>query len=581
MRSTFLDFSAFLFCMISSSSSLAFYVCGEAKEETAFKTVITCDANGKILKREKFFQRTKTISSSEVFKNDMLILKQNFNSEQELVREHSYEYPNESDFFKVSHQRGVFPKIESSRSLFAGSPLGGEVQKLATWIYKKNEQGVPEHKGINYFFENRIVKRDIHQNGVLKETYTYDQPEVPSKFKHVEGFQAHLPNGELIKSYRPDQSIDPRDYVKSKNLKKILNDQSRRRLVVIDTGFDVSHPALAHKFHLNLKDEIDGLDNDGNGVVDDLVGWNVSDQGEFSNNINEPIAVKIKDKPLEPFSHGAHTASVALEGVDDFSLTAFSGNMSDVGHLNKISELISKEKVEFVNMSFSLGDYKDPAAPKRTSFNALASLIRKNKETLFVAAAGNSEGRDLDAGVLGSREYPASFGFDNILSVGALDKAESDEKKMPRAKPAFFSAVGEQSVDVFAPGHQVKGAAVGGGAVQVSGTSMATPLTLNLILKMAGKFKRLSPISLKQIVLYSAYIPDLNAPFPCTSGGMLFPRRAWELAARLQNSPKKGAGIVKTIALELRKDPIFQLEGESSADSQMKRLAELWSLRGL
>jgi hypothetical protein len=561
---------------LSISQAALAYECGKIEETGSLKTYTLCDAQGIIERIEKRFKKTGTPASIQKFENEKLISKEAFNIDHELVSEYGYEHPDSDTFFKVKFIPEVFPRVEIERVLYRGSAESKNPLKLSEWMYLKDDFGKYKLKAVDHFEGDLIVKRDIYVDAVKTDTYVYRHPEVVSIFKYVEGFTGYDINGVEIKRYDTNQSIDVSNYVKSRREKSILNDQSRRRMAVLDSGFDVSHKDLAHKFFLNPKDPIDGIDNDQNGIVDDLLGWKVSDQGDFSNNINESVSVRPKGTRYSPFSHGTHVSTIALDGVNEFALTAFSGNMSDANHLNKISDVLLSEKIEFVNMSFSFGSQKDSMAPPRASYDALQNMIEVNRDTVFTVAAGNA-GQDLDNSGFTQKEYPAFYDFENILTVGALDSSKSEEFRMPYERPADFATYGEVSVDIFSPGQNVSGAAVGGGTVEVSGSSMASPYTLNVMLKIAVEFPSLSPIQIKHVVLYSAYTPDIYNPFPCISGGMLFPRRAFEVG-RLVSS--KGL-TAKNAALEARQNEAFLLAGERVDDDYLNSVKELWSQRGL
>lgn len=109
----------------------------------------------------------------------------------------------------------------------------------------------------------------------------------------------------------------------------------------------------------------------------------------------------------------------------------------------------------------------------------------------------------------------------------------------------------------------------------MTGTSMASPYALNLILKLADAFPKISPVDLKYIFMYSAYIPNITKPFPCASGGMVFPRRAYAVA----NLVSKDGLSLKKAALRLRQNPDFLLPGELKDQKALDRLQALWADR--
>ena len=118
-------------------------------------------------------------------------------------------------------------------------------------------------------------------------------------------------------------------------------------------------------------------------------------------------------------------------------------------------------------------------------FNAMKSA----PEVLFVTAAGNS---DSNNGF--SEDMPSSFRLPNLLTVGAVDQA-GDE--------ASFTSYGE-TVRVHANGYQVESYFPGGMLVRESGTSMASPNTVNLAAKLIALNPALTPPQVIDLIVRGA-----------------------------------------------------------------------------
>ncbi|WP_053599654.1 S8 family serine peptidase [Bacillus sp. FJAT-18017] len=239
--------------------------------------------------------------------------------------------------------------------------------------------------------------------------------------------------GQSIRGIAGKEDIDldvPEAWSTYKDLKEVV-------VGVIDTGVDINHPDLKDKIWTN-KGEIagDGIDNDGNGYIDDVHGW------DFFNNDNTVFDA------LDGDDHGTHvsgTIAAALEGNDTSSNTGVVGVAPNVkimplkflgpwggdtaGAIAAI-EYAKKMGVKLTNNSWG-GDMYDP----------LLQQAIENCDCLFVAAAGN-DGMDIDE--MGA--YPAAYPNSNILSVAAVDN---------QGKRANFSNYGTYSVDVAAPGVDV------------------------------------------------------------------------------------------------------------------------------
>ncbi|UPM56338.1 S8 family serine peptidase [Gottfriedia acidiceleris] len=203
---------------------------------------------------------------------------------------------------------------------------------------------------------------------------------------------------------------------------------------VIDTGVDISHPDLKGKIWTNPGEtgdgkENDGIDNDHDGYVDDVHGW------DFYNDDNSVY------DPLDGDEHGTHVSgTIAAElTIDKKGIVGVAPNVKIVplkflgpygGTTADAIEAIEYAKnkgIKITNNSWSGGEY-DP----------LLEEAIENSNSLFVAAAGN-DGMDNDE----EGAYPASYESSNILSVAAVDN---------KGNLASFSNYGAESVDVAAPG---------------------------------------------------------------------------------------------------------------------------------
>jgi len=243
-------------------------------------------------------------------------------------------------------------------------------------------------------------------------------------------------------------------------------------IAVIDTGVDYNHPDLAANIWTN-PGEIpnNGIDDDNNGYVDDIHGW------DFVNNDNEP---------LDDNLHGTHVAGtvgaignngVGVAGVNwrtkIMALKFLSGDGS--GTLaNAISAIIygANMKARVMNNSWGGGGVSQ----------ALLDAINyaNNAGSLFVAAAGN-DGNDNDQ----TPNYPSNYDAPNVLAVAAIDH---------KGDLAIFgsggggicgcqnniiglpgSNFGATTVDLAAPGKDILSTAPNNGYQKLSGTSMATP----------------------------------------------------------------------------------------------------------
>jgi subtilisin family serine protease len=233
-------------------------------------------------------------------------------------------------------------------------------------------------------------------------------------------------------------------------------------IAVIDTGVDYDHPDLEANIWTNpVEIPGDGLDNDNNGYVDDVYGW------DFFNGDNDP---------MDDHSHGTHCAGtiaavgnngVGVVGVNweakimalKFLSAAGSGSTSDAIIAIEYATIMKRDYgVPVIAMSNSWGGGGYEQGLKD------AITVADNEGILFIAAAGNGFlGIGFDNDMF--PHYPSSFEVPNVIAVAATD--HNDDL-------APFSNYGYTSVDLAAPGVDIY-STIPSGYGYKSGTSMATP----------------------------------------------------------------------------------------------------------
>lgn len=275
-------------------------------------------------------------------------------------------------------------------------------------------------------------------------------------------------------------------------------------VAVIDTGIDVTHPDLADSMWVN-SGEIpgDGIDNDNNGYVDDVYGWNFYGGNNILYNGKED-------------THGTHAAGTiaasrdngGIVGIGDnrhikvMSLKALGGSEGSGSPEDVIAAIRYAEAngASICNLSFGSGEYSEELAQTMA-----------DSSMLFVVAAGNGDELGIGFNIDTSPVYPASFPSANIISVanmmfdGALDTS---------------SNFGTRDVDIAAPGSYILSTAPENGYAFMSGTSMAAPMVTGVAAMLYSYRTDFTLTDVKNVLLASARKSDLLSG-RVTCGGML------------------------------------------------------------
>lgn len=270
-------------------------------------------------------------------------------------------------------------------------------------------------------------------------------------------------------------------------------------VAVIDTGVDYQHEDLVESLWRNPGESgtdaqgrnkaTNGVDDDGNGYVDDQIGW------DFVSNDNKPydLASSLLDLIMGGGNpgHGTHCAgNVAARGFNGRGISGVAPNVSIMAlrFLSEKGEGTTAGAVMAIAYALRNGAHitsnswgsegEDPNEDKDNKALSEAIQASQEKGVLFVAAAGNGhQGVGYDNDTDAKPAIPASYPHDIIVSVAAIGAND---------QLGAFSNWGPKSVDIGAPGVKIFSTTVGskysdtvldlfGTAVTWDGTSMATP----------------------------------------------------------------------------------------------------------
>lgn len=262
-------------------------------------------------------------------------------------------------------------------------------------------------------------------------------------------------------------------------------------VAVIDTGVDYDHPDVSGNMWTNPGETPgNGIDDDGNGIVDDVFGANFFPDTATGD-------------PMDDNRHGTHVAGT-IGAVTDNNLgvagtnwttrimavkfLSASGSGTTAGAIRAIEYAIQMD-ADVMNNSWGGGGHS----------RALEEAIELAHDggILFLAAAGNSN-TDNDA----TPHYPSSYDVPNVLAVMATDQADDR---------ASFSNWGATSVDLGAPGVDILSTIPGGSYDSFNGTSMATPHVAGAAALVWAEHPSLSHVEVKERLMSTAeVIPALS-----------------------------------------------------------------------
>ncbi len=227
-------------------------------------------------------------------------------------------------------------------------------------------------------------------------------------------------------------------------------------VAVIDTGVDYTHPDLSSNIWLNEAEAngIAGVDDDGNGYVDDIRGH------DFTTSSPDP---------MDSLGHGTHVAGIiaakrdgqGITGLNPYAkimaLKSFTEKSGDIEHSIEAIYYAVDNGAHIINCSW---------IERRKSYELEKAVeYAISKGVIIVAGAGNS-GQNLN------RKHRYLAEFDDVISVANINSGGAIVSR---------SNYGSRKIDIAAPGNYILSTIPGGGYGNKSGTSMSSPFVAGAI----------------------------------------------------------------------------------------------------
>ncbi|PZU87607.1 MAG: hypothetical protein DI529_06720 [Chryseobacterium sp.] len=257
-------------------------------------------------------------------------------------------------------------------------------------------------------------------------------------------------------------------------------------VAVIDSGFRMAHPELAGRIWKNPNDPVDGIDNDGNGLIDDYQGW------DYVNNDNNPT---------DDHGHGTNCSGIVLSGANNgigYAGVNWNSKLMVLKALNANNSGTYSAMTNSIYYAVDNGAKVISMSIGGSSFSqALKNAVdyAYNHNVVFVACMMNYNNNVV--------YYPAAF--ENVIAVGSTNPDDY------RTSPFFWDTTSGSNygnhIDVVAPGNFIYGLSSTSDTNYNSywgGTSQATPLVAGLASLILSKNNSLTVNEVRDIINTSA-----------------------------------------------------------------------------
>ncbi len=325
-------------------------------------------------------------------------------------------------------------------------------------------------------------------------------------------------------------------------------------VAVLDTGVDYTHPDLAANMWTN-EDEIpgNGIDDDNNGYIDDVIGW------DFEHQTNDP---------MDDYGHGTHcSGTIGAEGNNGIGVAGVNWRVT-IMPLRIIGgqeiDAYCLDAAEAIHYAVDNGarvmscSWWTIQHYNQTLEDAVA--YSEQMDVALVAAAGN-DSRDDDSPDY--NHWPSEWPYSNIIAVAATNHTDNI---------AYFSNFGPTTVDVGAPGEDILSTIwPNHGYETMSGTSMATPHVAGTVALMLSIRPELTVSEVKQF-LFTTVDPIADLQGVTVTGGRINAFRTLQAISGVPLPPVALAGGNQTVTT----GTTVTLDGSASFDPNQDPITYSW-----
>ena len=285
---------------------------------------------------------------------------------------------------------------------------------------------------------------------------------------------------------------------------------------IVDTGVQITHPDIAENIWTNPYDPADGIDNDGNGFVDDVHGWDfVNNDNTVYDSVNDDHGTHVAGTIGGKGGNGAGVAGVNwnVTMIPAKFLGTTGGTTADaVRAIDYITDLKNRHAMNIVATNNSWGGGGYSAALHSAIIRAAKSNI------LTVIAAGNSSSNNdavasypSNTSTLVGTSAETAASYEGVIAVASLEST---------GLMSSFSNYGKTTVDLAAPGGGIYSSVPSNAYASYSGTSMATPHVTGSVALLAAKYPNATADQLRTAILATA-TPTASQTGKTVTGGRL------------------------------------------------------------